>query len=145
MAASGTIEIGGVTYRWTSPTIGDIMAFEQETGMLLVDPQTCNSARGRAYLAEICLKPNHPDITAGQILKWPAEHLLPLWEMLREAIPIFTSSPERSRPPAKTGEDEAGADPSAEASAEAGTGPTPTSSPAPSSSDGAPARPEESE
>ncbi len=145
MAASGTIEIGGNTYRWTSPTIGDIMAFEQETGMLLVDPQTCNSARGRAYLAEICLRPNHPDITAGEILTWPAEHLLQIWEMLVQAIPIFTSSPERSRPPAETGEDEADAGPSAEASAEADTGPTPTSSPAPSTSGGAPQKPEESE
>jgi len=129
MASTGAITIGGQEYTWTSPTIADLMQFEATTKLLLVDPETTNSVRGRAYLAELCLRPAHPNITAGEILKWPAECYPELWDMIVQAIPIFTASPGRSRPPAKgpelPGEEN-----------QVGTGQTPTSSRLPSSSAG---------
>jgi len=140
MPSTGTIEIGGKQYRWTSPTIKDIMEFEQTTGLLLIDQRSFNSARGRAYLAELCLRKHHPEITAGIILGWPAADLLEIWDMISEAIPIFTVSPGTKRPPAPPPADEkSGHDASA-----ADTGPTPTSPRSSSSPAGSRAAPSES-
>jgi len=144
MAAEGTSTIGGKQYRWTSPTINDIMEFEQTTGLLLVDQRSFNSARGRAYLGELCLRKHHPEITAGIILGWPAADLVEIWEMISEAIPIFTVSPvaePRSgtkRPPAPLPADTAGR----QHESPEGTGASSTSSPSSISPDGSRAAPD---
>lgn len=132
MASEGTASIGGKQYQWTSPTIKDIMGFEAATKLLLIDERCFNSARGRSYLAELCLRKHHPEITAGVILGWPAADLLEIWEMISEAIPIFTVSRGPKSPPARQPADEAGGSDEAPA----GNGQTSTSQPAPSSSGG---------
>jgi len=135
MAAEGTTTIGGKQYRWTSPTIKDIMEFEQTTGLLLIDERSFNSARGRAYLGELCLRKHHPEITAGIILGWPAADLVEIWDMISEAIPIFTVSP-AAEP--RSGTKRPPADESAEGMAkpDADIGQTRTSQLAPTSSGG---------
>ena len=131
MAATGTITIDGEEYTWTSPTLGGLMEFEQTTKLLLSDPDTTNSLRGRAYLAALCLREKQPKITPGVILGWPVSVYPELWTMIVEAIPIFTTSPGRTRPPVI---------PPAEAGDEKDS--TPTSEPSSGSPDGSPAEPE---
>ena len=73
------------------------MEFEAQVGPI-VDPKIVNSAKGRVYLAHLCLRERQPDLTPGVIGKWGAEAWPQLWEMILEAIPIFDVG--GSRPPA---------------------------------------------
>lgn len=142
MASEGTITIGGKQYTWTSPTIADIVEFEGTTKLSLMDSATFNGARGRAYLAALCLKRHHPELTPGVILGWPAERLVQLWALIAQAIPIFSSGP---RPPAEApATDEAAGERGEEKQEGEATGPTSTSQPSRGSTDGSRAGPDES-
>jgi len=99
MAASGIIELGGKQYRWESPTIQQLITFENLKGRL-IGTALIDSIDGIAYLAEICLRKNHPEMTAGIILGLPASEFITLRAMVLEAVP-FWGSPDLAGKPSR--------------------------------------------
>ena len=132
MAATGTVVIDGKEFTWSSPTFGALVEFEQQVGSL-IDVGIVNSAKGRRYLAYLCLHEKQPDLTLGMIDAWPADAFVEVWEMIMEAVPIFTRTgarrgrPGANRPPAEVPGSDAGR-----------TSAPQSSSTAPASSDGDP-------
>jgi len=88
MPSTGTIEIDGKTYTWTSPTFADLEHFESMVGKIS-DADVLNSVKGRVWLAWLCLKRNHPDLTPKLIGDWSAVHWLDLWTMITDALPLW--------------------------------------------------------
>jgi hypothetical protein len=121
--ASGTIELGGKQYTWSSPLISDLEEFEVFCGPLLGD--AVNSVKGRAFLAWICLRRQNPELTLKQVRELAAEDYLKLWPMVKSAIPLWADEVPPV-PPARTSPDG-------------------SSESAPSASTGAPPPPDESE
>lgn len=92
MAATGSIEIEGKSYTWTSPRLRDLMQFEGIHGSIS-DPAVVNSVKGRCGLMEICLREKHPEITLGLISDWPADAWNTIWDVIRQALPLWAGSP----------------------------------------------------
>ena len=88
MAATGTIELDGKELRWESPSIGDLEHFEAHIGPL-TDPKIINSVKGRVELAYLALKAGGSKISMGELLKLPNEDMIPLWNMVFEAVPFL--------------------------------------------------------
>jgi len=132
MAATGNVVIDGKEYAWRSPLFGALVEFEAQIGPL-IDAGITNSAKGRRYLAYLCLREDNPNLTLDMIDAWPADAFVALWEMVMEAVPIFTRTGARqgrsgaNRPPAEGPDGDAG-----RASA------TQSSSSLPATSDGGP-------
>ena len=98
-AATGTITIDGKTYTWTSPTLAAVANFEAMIGPVS-DLKTVNSVRGRCYLVAMALEPNHPELTAKNIMDWPISILPELWPLIKAAYPIWNTDEEKPNPPA---------------------------------------------
>ena len=101
MAATGTIEIDGKKYAWTSPTLADLEEFENQVGPI-VDMKAVNSIRGRAYLAFLCLREKQPNITLGVIRSWPAEVYNEVWPAIVKAIPLWIVGSPDAKPRASS-------------------------------------------
>ena len=109
MPSTGTIDIGGKPYTWTSPTLEDLEEFEREVGSLN-DLDIINSVRARIYLAHLCLREQHPEMTLeGVGRQMRADDYERLWPMIKQAIPLW----EDRRPPARAPAPDGGADPDA--------------------------------
>ena len=91
MAATGTIELGGKQYAWESPKIKQLVTFEKVKGRL-IGTGIIDTIDGVAYLAEACLRKNHPEMTAGIILDLPAQEFLNLRSMVLEAVPFWAGA-----------------------------------------------------
>lgn len=98
MAASGTVELGGKPYRWSSPLICDLEEYELACGPLLGD--SINTVKGRTHLAWLCLRREDPELTLKQVRELSAEDYLKFWPMVREAIPMWVGAEAPSVPPA---------------------------------------------
>jgi len=92
MLSSGTVEIDGKTYVWTSPTLADLEHFEAMVGPI-TDPVIVNSVKGRVWLAWLCLRKKYPDLTPKLISDWPAAAYLDLWPLVKAAIPFWEVEP----------------------------------------------------
>ena len=88
MAASGTITIGGKQYTWESITVDELEHFEATIGPV-TDPAVLNSIKARKYLAYLCLKKHHPDITVGIIGTWDNDDFTVVWGMVLKAVPFL--------------------------------------------------------
>jgi hypothetical protein len=136
--------IEGKEYTWTSPTLIDLMEFEAQVGPIM-DQVVVNSVRGRAYLAFLCLREKHPEMTLREINALDVVAWMAIWQMIRQAIPLWGSEEGAEVPPAKL-PGPAGQPASGEGAEEENLPDSSTSSPSPSSSSpaGSPAAPEES-
>jgi len=89
MAATGTIEIGGTPYTWTSPTFEALEQIEA-SGHRILDPAFFGSFRGRTHLLAACLKEHHPTINAGVLRKeLRGVDFERVWTVICQAIPLW--------------------------------------------------------
>jgi len=107
MAASGTIEIGGKPYTWTSPTFEALEQIE-ESGHRILDPAFFGSFRGRTHLLAACLKEHHPTINAGVLRKeLRGVDFERVWAVICQAIPLWELPKASKTPGADTSSDSA--------------------------------------
>ena len=96
MTISGQILVEDTEYTWTSPTLADLEEFEAQVGYI-TDVQVVNSVKGRAYLAYLCLREKQPELTLGVVRGWRGGVWGGLWEMIKQAIPLFGEEREAAK------------------------------------------------